>query len=145
MDRCDIIICICNTNFVFVFEKLFMFIFVQGFSEDVFSQFDPVLGNKVRKTFSLPSNQALLLKKREIMKSCSQVLLLRSGSPTSSSRWCARPRSARTSCWRTLKTPPPPGSPATSHPGWARRGPTGSTLSSRWATNAVIVNLKQCK
>ena len=38
-----------------------MCVFVQGFSEDVFSQFDPVLGNKVRKNFSLPSIQVLLL------------------------------------------------------------------------------------
>ena len=59
-------------SFVFVILEIleiFMCVFVQGFSEDVFSQFDPVLGNKVRKTFSLPSNQVLLLKKREIMKS----------------------------------------------------------------------------
>ena len=51
-----------------------MCVFVQGFSEDVFSQFDPVLGNKVRKNFSLPSNQVFLLKKREIMKSYSGLV-----------------------------------------------------------------------
>ena len=53
-----------TSSFVFVILEIFMCVFVQGFSEDVFSQFDPVLGNKVRKTFSLPSNQVLLLKIR---------------------------------------------------------------------------------
>ena len=90
--------------------------FVQGFSEDVFSQFDPVLGNKV--CISRFSSTVYILK-------------LRFGLPTSLSQWYARPRSAQTSCWRILKTLRPRGSPVISPRGWAPRDPTGSTLSLR--------------
>ena len=90
--------------------------FIQGFSKDVFSQFDPVLGNKVCMS-----------------RFCSTVYILkfRFGLPTSLSRWYARPRSAQTSCWRTRKTRRPQGSPAISPRGWAPRDPTGLTLSLR--------------
>ena len=98
------------------FKKIILFI--QGFSEDVFSQFDPVLGNKVCINRICSLSKVLILE-------------FRFGLPTSLSRWYARPRSAQTSCWRTRKTHRPQGSPATSLRGWAPRDPTGSTLSLR--------------
>ena len=57
-----------------------------GFSEDVFNQFDPVLGNKVKADFD------------------SFIHFPRSGLPMNSSRFPARTRSTLTSSWRTLRS-----------------------------------------
>ena len=62
----------------------------------------------------------------------------RSGLPMSWSQFLARTRSTGTSCWRTPRTPPPPGSCATCRPGRAARAPTGSVWSWRWTVRRSL-------
>ena len=88
-----------------------------GFSEDVFNQFDPVLGNKVT-TF-----------KRFLLFYL--TYFFRFGSPMSLSLCLARIPSTGTSCWRTHRIPQPRGSCVISRPGRAPRAQTGSVSSSR--------------